>query len=113
MAHFYILAMQVNTCVERRGMIYFIVSIHSDKGKADYEEYISLVKPIVESYGGRYLVRSDKVTTLQESWKPERIVIIEWDTIVQLKKCFGSEEYRKIVGKRENSVDSRAVIVEV
>lgn len=96
-------------------MFYFIVTIHSDNIEEinDYQEYIELVKPIVESYGGRYLVRSNKITALQNKWIPDRVIIIEWKTREQLEACFSSEEYRAIAGKRENSVDSRAIIVEV
>lgn len=95
-------------------MYYFIVSVFQDKKKErdEYGEYIELVKPIVEKYGGRYLVRSNKVTSLQKEYSPERVVIIEWKSKEQLKACFSSEEYKKIAGKRENSVDSRAMIVE-
>lgn len=96
-------------------MFYFIVTIHSDNIEEinDYQEYIELVKPIIESYGGRYLVRSNKITALQNKWIPDRVIIIEWKTREQLEACFSSEEYRAIAGKRENSVDSRAIIVEV
>lgn len=95
-------------------MVYFIATIFTpDKQKNhQYEEYIQLVKPIVESYGGRYLLRSNKITALHKIWEPERIIVIEWDTKEQLQKCFDSEEYKKIAGKREGSVDSRAIIVE-
>lgn len=94
-------------------MVYFIVAIHSDKKrKEEYETYIRLVKPIVEKYGGRYLIRSDKVTPLQKEWCPERFIVIEWNTKEQLEACFSSEEYRAIAALRENSVDSRAIIVE-
>lgn len=95
-------------------MFYFIVTIHSDNIEEinDYQEYIELVKPIVESYGGRYLVRSNKITALQNKWIPDRVIIIEWKTREQLEACFSSKEYRAIAGKRENSVDSRAIIVE-
>ena len=60
-------------------MFYFIVTIHSDNIEEinDYQEYIELVKPIVESYGGRYLVRSNKITALQNEWIPDRVIIIE------------------------------------
>ncbi|MGN1084182.1 MAG: DUF1330 domain-containing protein [Lachnospiraceae bacterium] len=95
-------------------MFYFIVSIYSSrtKEKREYEDYIKSVKPIVEKYGGRYLVRSDKITALQKEWQPERVIVIEWDTKERLEACFSSKEYREIAAKRENSVDSRAIIVE-
>lgn len=95
-------------------MFYFIVSVFQNKGKQrdEYDEYIELVKPIVEKYGGKYLVRSNKVTSFQEEFHPERVIIIEWNSKEQLDACFSSAEYREIAGKRENSVDSKAIIVE-
>ena len=95
-------------------MIYFIVTVKKDDQKdcSDYEDYVRLVKPIVERYGGRYLIRSDKVGALQEQWRPDRVIVIAWDTREQMMACFSSEEYRCIAVKREKTVDSRAIIVE-
>lgn len=95
-------------------MVYFIVTVYVDeeKGKGEYEKYIQEVRPIVESYGGKYLIRSEKITPLGSRWEPTRVIIIEWNTRKELERCFASDQYRSIVSKRENSVDSRAVIVE-
>ena len=45
---------------------FFIVDTHIDKnkGRGSYDDYIEQVKPIVESYGGEYLARSENVTAL-------------------------------------------------
>ncbi|KMZ53370.1 DUF1330 domain-containing protein [Dorea sp. D27] len=95
-------------------MVYFIVTIYTDKnlGRGEYDEYIREVRPLVEAYGGRYIVRSDKVTPLDGRWSPARVIVIEWESRRNLERCLQSEAYRKIASKRENSVDSRAVIVE-
>ncbi len=55
-------------------MIYFIVTVDIIEDKNNYQEYIRQVKPIVEEYGGRYLVRSNKITALQEQWCPRRVI---------------------------------------
>ncbi|MGN1008399.1 MAG: DUF1330 domain-containing protein [Butyricicoccus sp.] len=95
-------------------MVYFIVSVFENpgQGRGSYEDYIRLVKPIVERHGGTYLVRSDHVVPLSDAWTPSRVIVIRFETREQLDRCFGSEEYRAITGKRENAVDARAVIVE-
>lgn len=95
-------------------MVYFIATIYTEKSKdkTDYATYIEEVKPIVERYGGRYLVRTNRIISLSAKWNPERIIIIQWESREQLEACFESQEYRKIAAKRENSVDSRAIIVE-
>lgn len=78
----------------------------------DYFDYIKAVKPIVRKYHGRYIVRSEKITALSTDWKPNRVIIIEFDTREQLELCFSSEEYQQIAYLRENSVDSKAIIIE-
>lgn len=95
-------------------MVYFIACIKMEKNGViqPYRDYIWEVKPIVEKFGGRYIVRSDKITALSETWNPKRVIIIEWDSREQLEQCFSSKEYCRIAGKRENSVDSAAIIVE-
>lgn len=94
-------------------MVYFIATIYreGDTDITEYEEYIERVKPIVERFGGRYLARTDSVIALSEKWKPDRVILIEWDSREQLERCFSSEEYKAICSKRENFVDSRVIII--
>ncbi|MGN1317798.1 MAG: DUF1330 domain-containing protein [Lachnospirales bacterium] len=96
-------------------MVYFIANIYYNekKDRKEYEGYVKKVKPIVESYGGEYLVRSDNVIYLSKKLKPDRIIIIRWKNKEQLDKCFNSEEYKKIMHKRTDCVESQAVILEV
>lgn len=95
-------------------MVYFIADIRMGAEKPQlYQRYIDKVKPIVESWGGVYLARTDQVTSLSECWKPDRIIIIQWESRTQMENCFNSRAYREIAAFRENTVDSRAIIVEV
>ncbi|MGN0165363.1 MAG: DUF1330 domain-containing protein [Lachnospiraceae bacterium] len=95
-------------------MVYFVVATFFDekKDKKDYLKYINAVKPIVNKYHGRYITRSEKITSLSSEWSPNRVIIIEFDTREQLEMCFSSEEYKHIALLRENSVDSKAIIIE-
>lgn len=42
---------------------YFAACIYleQDKGREEYDEYVRLVRPIVEHYGGEYMVRTEAV----------------------------------------------------
>ena len=93
---------------------FFIVDTYIDKnkGRGSYDDYIVQVKPIVESYGGEYLVRTENVTALSPLRKPNRVIIIRFPSREKLDACFASDEYRRIMHERANSVDARAVIVE-
>ena len=93
---------------------YFMVDtyISKEKGRGEYDDYIRQVKPIVEAHGGRYLVRTEQVKHLSEKRTPQRVIVIRFDTRKQLDSCFSSPEYRAIMSKRAESVDSRAIIAE-
>ena len=93
---------------------FFIVDTYIDKnkGRGSYDDYIEQVKPIVESYGGEYLVRSENVTALSPLRKPDRVIIVRFQSREKLDACFASDEYRRIMHERTDSVDARAVIVE-
>ena len=93
---------------------FFIVDTYIDKnkGRGSYDDYIEQVKPIVESYGGEYLARSENVTALSPLRKPDRVIIVRFQSREKLDACFASDEYRRIMHERADSVDARAVIVE-
>lgn len=93
---------------------YFMVDVYidEDKGRGEYDDYIREVKPIVESYGGRYLVRTENLYSLSGERKPQRAIVIRFDSRESLDACFASPEYREIMSKRTTSVDSRAVIAQ-
>ncbi len=93
---------------------FFIVDTYIDKnkGRGSYDDYIEQVKPIVESYGGEYLARSENVTALSPLRKPDRVIIVRFQSREKLDACFASDEYRRIMHERTDSVDARTVIVE-
>lgn len=75
---------------------YFIVNTKiSDLSKRkQYDEYIVKVKPIVESFGGRYIVRSEQITALSDSWKPDRVIVIEFASKTQILAWLSSPQYK-------------------
>lgn len=92
---------------------YFIISVFLEPGKdrADYDDYIKLVRPIVEKHRGRYVVRSEGIEYMGKDWRPDRFIMIWFPDRESIDRCFSSEEYRRIMSKRENTVDSQAVII--
>lgn len=93
---------------------YFIIStkIDNQKDRRPYDEYIQKVKPIVESFGGKYIVRSENIAALSDSWQPNRVIIIEFASKEQIEGWLSSKEYKEIEKLRINSVISNAIIVE-
>ncbi|WP_028044815.1 DUF1330 domain-containing protein [Candidatus Stoquefichus massiliensis] len=92
---------------------YFIVQVNCyDKHKRKvYDEYIQEVKPIIESYQGKYIIRSENILSIDHQWQPDRFIVIEFPDQKHLDQCFHSPEYLSISQKRENNVESHAIIV--
>lgn len=91
--------------------VYLIIDIEP-KDRELYAQYVEKVPPIIDKYGGRYLIRGGKVTPLNGGWNAERIILIEFDNVDQIHKCFQSLEYLEIAPLREQSTISRSIIVE-
>ena len=66
----------------------------------------------MENYGGKYIVRSEKITSLSPNRNPQRVIIISFPSREALMRCFESDEYKAIMNKRIGSVDARGLIVE-
>ena len=78
-----------------------------------YEQYQRLVPPIVERFGGRYLVRGGKITPLgKKDWQPERMIILEFPAMENIQQWLASPEYQQIAPLRERGADVRAVVLE-
>lgn len=77
-----------------------------------YAEYAGQVPALVERYGGRYLVRGGGVVPLGGSWRPERIVLVQFETMDLVQDFLDCAEYRALVPLRQQSSISRTIIVE-
>lgn len=107
-------ARTVECCRRKNKSCYFLVDtyIDEDSGRGRYDEYIREVKPIVESFGGEYLIRTERVISLHSGRTPQRVIAIRFPSRQALDDCFSSKEYKDIMNKRIDSVDARALIVE-
>jgi uncharacterized protein (DUF1330 family) len=77
-----------------------------------YAEYIEKVGQIVLNHKGKYLARGGEILKISPEWKSDRIVIIEFPSMEDLKACFNSKEYKEIAPLITQSTVSKAIAVE-
>lgn len=92
--------------------VYMLIQTKEITNHEIYAEYISKARPIIESYGGKYRVSTDKIRQISAGWNPQKIIIIEFPDMNGFDRCFGSEEYKKIVHLRKSSVIGESIVVE-
>ena len=86
-----------------------------------YEQYRIKVEPIIKKYNGKYLVRSGglafdkdpnkKVIPGEGNWNPDRLIILEWNSMEELQSFINSDEYQNVAELRKNSASTKSVIV--
>ncbi|MBU1045251.1 MAG: DUF1330 domain-containing protein [Candidatus Omnitrophica bacterium] len=92
--------------------VYFLAEITEITDEKMYQEYIKKAKPIVGKFGGKYVLKSDKLIPVTGDWDLEKIILINFESKEKIQECFQSKEYKAIKHLRIDSTESRALIVE-
>ena len=79
---------------------------------AGYEEYKKLSPAAVAAYGGKFLVRGGKYEIVEGQWKPQRVVVLEFESVARAKAWLESPEYRPARLLRQKYAFTKAIIVE-
>ena len=77
-----------------------------------YEAYRSRTRPIIESFGGRFLVRGGALHQLEGDAGFERLVIIEFPSVDTAQDFYRSAEYQELVPHRTGNSDGMLLIAE-
>ena len=77
-----------------------------------YKEYTTHVPATIAKYGGRFVVRGGKATTLEGEWPERRRVLIEFPSADAARKWFDSPEYEKPKAMRQANSKGRLLLLE-
>ena len=90
---------------------YMIVDVNIHDVDA-YEIYKSQVTPIIEKFGGEYLVRGGEMDVIQdELWSPTRMVLLKFPSRARALEFIDSAEYAPVKQMRlDNSTGSLVVL---
>ena len=90
---------------------YAIISVEV-KDEAAYNSVLDQVPAIVEAHGGRYLVQGGSAEVIRGDWKPDRLVVLEFDTVEQARRWQEADDYADVRQKLNEATDTQVVIVE-
>jgi uncharacterized protein (DUF1330 family) len=77
-----------------------------------FEKYRQLSPPTVALFGGRFLARGGATRTLEGSWSPKRLVILEFDSVERAQAWIDSPEYAPARLLRERASRSNIIVTE-
>ncbi len=90
---------------------YVVAEIKVTDGAA-YEQYRTVVPPIVSQFGGRYLVRGGVADAIEGAAPEGRIVVIEFASVAAARAFYASPDYQAIASLRKKAAQSRVLIIE-
>ena len=77
-----------------------------------YAEFREKVAGTVEAHGGRYLVRGGSAEAIEGDWAPERLIVMEFDSVAQVKTWLASPEFTDLREIRHRSATANVIVVE-
>ena len=77
-----------------------------------HEEYRKLATPTVSAYGGKYIARGGRTEVLEGNWKPNRLVILEFESMDRARAWLNSPEYSEPRKLRLKTAKANMIVVE-
>jgi len=91
---------------------YLIVNVAEVVDEDAYARYRKQVSNEVRRAGGRYLARGGAVSVLEGEWKPNRLIVVEFESADAARAWWASPEYAALRDLRQTSTRSQMVVVE-
>ena len=79
---------------------------------ARFEDYKRASTLVVAEFGGKFIVRGGKHELLEGSWRPHRVVVIEFESMEKARTWWTSASYKKAKALRLPAARVNAVLVE-
>lgn len=77
-----------------------------------FEEYKKLAPAAVAKYGGRYLIRGGAYAVLEGDWKPQRLTVVEFESMDKGKAFHESPEYQAAIKARKGAANFNMLLVQ-
>jgi uncharacterized protein (DUF1330 family) len=85
------------------------ITVHD---REEIVEYQKQTPAVIAAFGGKFIVRGGKTTTLEGGWTPERIVVIEFPTVEKANEWWNSEMYSPVKAIRQRAANTKMIIIE-
>jgi uncharacterized protein (DUF1330 family) len=89
------------------------VIAHIDvKDPVKYEDYKKMSPVSIQQYGGKFIARGGKTESLEGTWQPKRLVLLEFPSVEQARKWWASEEYAPAKALRQATSIGDMIVIE-
>lgn len=95
---------------------YIVAEFKLDKANPEaaalMDRYREQATAAVHHHGGRFVVRGGVAEVLEGAWTPpERLIVVEFDSVEQAKQFYASPEYQNARKMRENAGHMNLLVI--
>jgi uncharacterized protein (DUF1330 family) len=65
-----------------------------------FKAYMAAAPATIAAAGGEYLVRGGPFETLEGDWRPSRLTVLRFPSMMQAKAWYEGEQYRQAIAHR-------------
>ncbi|GAB3812189.1 DUF1330 domain-containing protein [Pontibacter rugosus] len=77
-----------------------------------YTAYTQLTPATLAAYGGKFIVRGGQHETLEGDWQPNRMVVLEFESLARAKEWWNSPEYAGPKSIRQKASNTNMIVIE-
>lgn len=77
-----------------------------------YASYRQAVSSTLAAAGGTYIVRGGQVEVLEGDWRPNRMVVVRFDSADEARRWWNSPGYAELKAMRQRSTKTNMILVE-
>lgn len=93
-------------------MAAYVISDISARDPEALQTYRTRAAASIAQHGGKYVVRGGAIETLEGSWRPEMIVVVEFPSVAQARAWYRSPEYASALEMRDKALSRNLILVD-
>lgn len=105
------IAVRHSTCGSNDVPGYLIFEIEVTD-EAAWRHYREVAGPIMAASGGRFVLSSDRIESLEGGWRPASISVVEFPSPDDARRFYHSADYQKVVGLRQLASRGKGILVD-
>lgn len=79
---------------------YLIANVEIKDAEA-IKKYLNASPNILKKYSGKFLVRGGEIWVAEGDWSPQRLVVVEFESMEKAKQFWNSEDYKPFKDLRQ------------
>jgi uncharacterized protein (DUF1330 family) len=91
---------------------YIIADITEITDPSAFQDYAGKAGPTIPKYEGKARIVRGKVETLEGTWKPTNLVVLEFPSVARAKDWYNSAEYHPLVAQRQKASKGSLILIE-